>query len=196
MKYKAIDTAYAGRLFRSRTEARWAVLFDQLGIKWEYELEGYELSDGTRYLPDFWLPEFNQKSGGTFVEVKPVALTPGEMHKAVMLNADTGHPVLLAVGTPENRVYDVVWGEMGDGSSKDPTHPGCFQYKYLSEGRNGDEYRMFWYPGFEDKDGRISADDSDEVVVAAFLAAQESRFEFGQSGPKKKAHRTPWRARL
>lgn len=50
---KAIQTKYAGYRFRSRLEARWAVFFDALGIKWEYEPEGFELSCGTRYLPDF-----------------------------------------------------------------------------------------------------------------------------------------------
>lgn len=67
---KAIPTRYKGYNFRSRLEARWAVFFDALGIKWEYEPEGYELSDGTRYLPDFRL---NLPSGlTTWIEVKPI----------------------------------------------------------------------------------------------------------------------------
>lgn len=53
---KAIETIYKGYRFRSRLEARWAVFFDTLGVKWEYEKEGYDL-DGVWYLPDFWLPE-------------------------------------------------------------------------------------------------------------------------------------------
>ena len=53
---KAIETRYKGYLFRSRLEARWAVFFDALGIKWEYEPEGVVLPDGTRYLPDFVAP--------------------------------------------------------------------------------------------------------------------------------------------
>lgn len=53
---KAIETVYDGYKFRSRLEARWAVFFNVLGVKYEYEKEGYDL-DGTYYLPDFWLPE-------------------------------------------------------------------------------------------------------------------------------------------
>lgn len=34
---KAIETSYKGYRFRSRTEARWAVFFDALGVRWEYE---------------------------------------------------------------------------------------------------------------------------------------------------------------
>ena len=67
---KAIETKYAGCRFRSRTEARWAVVFDRLGYKWQYEPEGFEGvgwgdEPRIRYLPDFYLPEF-----GTWVEVK------------------------------------------------------------------------------------------------------------------------------
>jgi hypothetical protein len=63
----AIETKYGGALFRSRHEARWAVFFDHLGLRWDYEPEryGFATTRGT-YLPDFYLPEI-----GLFVEVKP-----------------------------------------------------------------------------------------------------------------------------
>lgn len=64
----AIETTYAGCRFRSRLEARWAVFFDKLGIKWLYEPQGYVLGNGDRYLPDFWLPD-----EAMWVEVKGVA---------------------------------------------------------------------------------------------------------------------------
>lgn len=68
----AIETRYKGCRFRSRLEARWAVFFDALDIKWQYEPQGFEIKtaweeDKTKwlYLPDFYLPDF-----GTWVEVK------------------------------------------------------------------------------------------------------------------------------
>lgn len=64
---RPIQTVYNGYRFRSRLEARWAVFFDAMGIRYEYEPEGFELSNGKRYLPDFYLPDIN---GGTYVEVK------------------------------------------------------------------------------------------------------------------------------
>ena len=64
---KAIETHYKGFRFRSRLEARWAVFFDAMGIKYLYEPEGYRLSDGTCYLPDFYLPMADQ-----YFEVKGV----------------------------------------------------------------------------------------------------------------------------
>ncbi len=43
---KAIQTTYDGVLFRSRTEARWALFFNRLNIPWFYEYEGFELPSG------------------------------------------------------------------------------------------------------------------------------------------------------
>lgn len=69
---KAIETEYKGYRFRSRLEARWAVFFDTLEIKWEYEKEGYTLADGTNYLPDFWIPLDDDipEEYGHFIEIK------------------------------------------------------------------------------------------------------------------------------
>lgn len=66
---KAIETNYAGCRFRSRLEARWAVFFNKLGYSWNYEPQGYVVSDRydkqKPYLPDFWLPSLQ-----LWVEVK------------------------------------------------------------------------------------------------------------------------------
>ena len=56
---KPIETVYNGYRFRSRLEARWAVFFDTAGIQYEYEHEGFELENGTRYLPDFYFPSYD-----------------------------------------------------------------------------------------------------------------------------------------
>jgi len=63
---KAIETRYKGYRFRSRLEARWAVFFDAIGTKWEYEVEGFDLGEHGWYLPDFWLPDSK-----CYFEVKP-----------------------------------------------------------------------------------------------------------------------------
>lgn len=63
-RIQAIETSYKGYRFRSRLEARWAVFFDALDIKWQYEVQGYE-KGGYCYLPDFYLP-----ASQLWVEVK------------------------------------------------------------------------------------------------------------------------------
>ena len=74
---KAIETCYNGYRFRSRLEARWAVFFDMAGILYQYEPEGFELKDGTYYLPDFYLPWFN-----AYVEIKPKGIADETLKKA------------------------------------------------------------------------------------------------------------------
>lgn len=63
MSHDAIPTVYRGVQFRSRLEARWACVFDQLRWRWSYEpidLEGY--------IPDFVI---KAKNCDVLVEVKP-----------------------------------------------------------------------------------------------------------------------------
>lgn len=92
---KVIETPYHGVLFRSRTEARWAIFFDALGIKWIYEPEAYSLPSGN-YLPDFFLPEHN-----LFVEIKGSTPTKEEEIKCSQLAKATSFEVLLCPGQPE-----------------------------------------------------------------------------------------------
>lgn len=100
MKIKAIETVYKGYRFRSRLEARWALYFDELGIEFEYELEGYEVA-GTRYLPDFWLPEVD-----TYVEVKPanhhITVSNLEALKVVAFSDSIAKPIIVTCGDPGN----------------------------------------------------------------------------------------------
>lgn len=92
---KALPTTYAGIEFRSRLEARWALFFDELGITWAYEPEGFELPSGN-YLPDFWLPGVN---GGCWFEVKGQNPTPREQNLAIELSFAThGRQVFIAHG--------------------------------------------------------------------------------------------------
>lgn len=102
--HKAIETTYKGYKMRSRLEARWAVFFDALGIKWEYEVEGFELPAG-RYLPDFWLPQVSM-----WAEIKPIVLSRGEFIKCEQLARITGHSVLMFVGVPASVAYPAITG--------------------------------------------------------------------------------------
>jgi hypothetical protein len=81
---KAIETPYAGHLFRSRLEARWAVFFDHLGLEWVYEKEGFDLGTEGWYLPDFWLPQVSLRGreSGVWIEVKAVDPKDDEKYQA------------------------------------------------------------------------------------------------------------------
>lgn len=101
MTFRAIPTIYRGVQFRSRSEARWAVFFDELHVAWEYEPRGYEF-DGVRYLPDFWLPGVlsRGKLGGVFFEVKGDEPTRHEILKAAGLSYGSMRPVVIASAGP------------------------------------------------------------------------------------------------
>ena len=60
---------YGGVSYKATLEARWAVFFDSLGIKYEYEPVYDEVEIGGRvafYKPDFYLSELD-----IFIEIKP-----------------------------------------------------------------------------------------------------------------------------
>lgn len=83
---KAIETKYKGYRFRSRLEARWAVFFDALGIKWEYETDGYDLGEAGWYLPDFIVttPDGDQ----VIYEIKPSNVLSDAKFEAFKLKVD------------------------------------------------------------------------------------------------------------
>lgn len=109
MQIAPIPTCWQGYHFRSRLEARWAVFFTFLEIEFHYEPEGVQLSDGVRYLPDFFLPVIKH-----WAEVKPVAFTPEERRKAELLVKESGCPCLFLVGPPDFRFYDLIELDAGD----------------------------------------------------------------------------------
>lgn len=98
--FTVIPTKYRGRFYRSRLEARWAVFFDVLNLKFEYELEGVELADGTRYLPDFYLPQVKW-----WVEIKPTVSAFGKQQKPYLFTKYTAQPILMLHGSPAFTSY-------------------------------------------------------------------------------------------
>lgn len=170
---KAIETRYNGYKFRSRLEARWAVFFDELGIKYEYEPEGYTLEDGTKYLPDFLIfvrhRSYEDEWDPVFVEVKGV-LGPNDLHKVEMLSKV--HPVLLLGSMPaDDDEYMRVWRETG-----------CFHsFVYM----DGDDYPACFciHKGVQ----WLAGPDHDQwddgaAMNRALLKARYARFEHGECG--------------
>jgi hypothetical protein len=93
---RAIQTFYDGFRFRSRTEARFAVMWKALGWRYQYEMDGFVLEQGP-FLPDFYLTDCE-----VFVEVK--GLLPSEREIGLCASLADAHDctVFLAVGQPEH----------------------------------------------------------------------------------------------
>ncbi|MCL5104962.1 MAG: hypothetical protein M1133_12730 [Armatimonadetes bacterium] len=182
---RAIETEYNGYKFRSRLEARWAVFFDTLDVPYEYEPEGFELGNGIRYLPDFWLPDQQ-----CWVEIKRGLPMKQEKLKASALAAASGNPVFVFFGpikapdidSPRNWALD---------------SPATYAIKFYLDGRYSAPFIWCQCPAC----GRLSIEhlgqmgsrcclDEDEDGLAsdqlreAYLSARQARFEFGEQGTR------------
>ena len=199
---KAIETHYNGYRFRSRLEARWAVFFDALGVSYEYEPEGFELDDGTWYLPDFRVKcygtrgECDSEPFDLYIEVKG-HMTEEDAHKIRMFSGTTGlydrdHeedyyrsivPTLIVGSIPNiSNVYDVTNSFIiGNYNRMD----GIEIYPCNYETIDGDHFGA--YPSVTD-DGRFFLMSSNEIygnlekVVKAYKTAKKARFEHGKKG--------------
>lgn len=187
--FKAIETYYRGYRFRSRLEARWAVFFDALGVRWAYETEGFELGD-VRYLPDFWLPDHR-----AWVEIKPEKPEYNglEWKKANRLLMHQGWPVCFFFGVPEldhggiGLRYDMADSSGGLGYDE----PICW-IRCRSCGRFnislGDDRHTIVNDAWESwHDSPCCADPKkwdyfDLLLSDAVRSARSARFEFGENG--------------
>lgn len=89
---------YKGYQMRSQLEGRIARRLDEFDIKWEYEPQGYKMSDGTCYLPDFYLPE-----EGIWIEGKGV-MTEEDAHKCDMFVKENDKRELLLIVSPDGNI--------------------------------------------------------------------------------------------
>ena len=175
---RSIETEYAGRRFRSRLEARWAVFLDVCHADWEYEPQGYVLDDGTRYLPDFQVRgvRFRRADGmdvtDIAIEVKGV-MDPASEAKVKAYAEE--RPILVLGGLPHGPNYaaNLSYGLEGDGAVALLEPSG----------------RRFVVPGVDD-DGRFALFDAGWPALAyleskptrdAYAKAAMARFEFGQT---------------
>lgn len=175
---KPIETKYNGFRFRSRLEARWAIFFDMIGLKYEYEVEGFEMN-GIRYLPDFYIPSLDR-----WFEIKAKPLSEYEMKKCeeFCFNKDNENiKFSVLVGSPEAVKIDAFAGIMEYvwkwPSEKYPENVRFLAPEELSE----KEYYSRFIRGLW-----VVPDVTEEELATAAVAAREARFEFGERPVTKK----------
>lgn len=159
---KAIETRYKGYRFRSRLEARWAVFFDRLGLRWEYEPEGYELPSG-RYLPDFFIrSDVDGVPRIDFVEIKGAAsnaLDVALAHELAKHLSCCGH---ILQGDPVVLCAQSFYPHFPHGEA-------------LPADVRAVAFMAWTWTGF-------SREFSEEEIASALVAARSARFEHGESG--------------
>lgn len=190
--FRPIPTEYNGYRFRSRLEARWAVFFDAIGLRYEYEPEGYETYDGIKYLPDFYLPDL-----GVYFEVKRASV--GEEEKKKILQkieefAYNRHSLIICFGDPVNDDLYFYGNESDDGGggefnikvtiSESPYNDGYYVFAH----NNGRERTFFTSPDFQDTvpggttEGKYKYQNLvTKKIIDARFKARKARFEYGET---------------
>jgi hypothetical protein len=104
----AIRTDYHGQQFRSKLEAKWAMVLDELQVVWEYEPEARYTQHGG-YLPDFYLPRMK---GGLWLEIKPYdAFEKGEDPRWPEFAMQRDQPLVVAYGLSDPYQLPDAYGE-------------------------------------------------------------------------------------
>jgi hypothetical protein len=176
---KAIETRYNNHVFRSRTEARWAVFFDHAGIKYEYEKQGFVL-DGTPYLPDFWLPEAKM-----WLEVKGDEILPEERKLCEALAKETGFRCALAKGAPKRDGGIYLYNPERDPDAPDPDE---MEYFFCDDRRDEGVYWLsssfstFVVIGHDKTTPHERWPLVHTATASGYEAAASARFEHGESG--------------
>lgn len=193
---KPIETCYNGYKFRSRLEARWAVFFDALGVKYEYEPQGFDLGNGLKYLPDFRVKCYGcrgdyelEKPFDLYIEVK------GKMVESdkVKIQAFTDE-YISTDGCTEIRNPVLIVGDIPPvGGSSDSSEVNAYNkmdgidiYPFNYETIDGDYFAA--YPAahgnkfylWGDDSSYINDDDVDRVE-RAYDIARKARFEHGET---------------
>lgn len=188
MNIKPIETIYNGYRFRSRAEARWAVFFDACKIQYMYEPEGLRLSDGTLYLPDFYLLESK-----TYFEVKGI-MNEVDMHKIEQLQKDLKVSVAIGYADMTFQASDN-WSYPNEPSYEISKHkddsyiiecPECKKIFFMASTGiytcqccgyyDGDS--IFGVSNCGDQKGIFR----DKMFIDAFNKAKQARFEHGEHG--------------
>ena len=190
MTIKPIETFWMGYRFRSRLEARWAVFFETLGLRWEYEKEGFVLPrSGQKYLPDFYI------RGLGFFEIKPLPddfiggpIWPpeGSPESEFFLEEGRGGILYGIPGIVEDIEYDASCPYVGSIVSDGPYFfcecPDCGVIGFEFDGRSA---RVNHAPGCKAFLGDKGYNTNSPRLAKAVAKARSARFEFGESGGAK-----------
>ena len=162
---KAIETLCRGYRFRSRLEARWSVIFDALGLRWDYEPEGFTTAAG-RYLPDFYVHDWGQ-----WVEIKGQQPDRHELDRFFAFAQE--HPIAMFRGLPGDSSEDSNGGSAwaADGAVVISPGAGCL---WIDE-----EGALAWAPSQPSQQANLFV--SGPRARAALAAAKGARFEFGEA---------------
>ena len=192
---KPLETLYNGYRFRSRLEARWAVFFDALGVKYEYEPQGFDLGNGMYYLPDFKVKCYGCRGNyeletpfDLYIEVKGT-MTGTDMKKIKAFADEYDDNGCIGIRNPILIVGDIPSaGESHDSCEVKAYEPmdGFDICPFNYETVDGDYFAA--YPAARGNKFYLWGDDSNYIndedidrVEKAYDLARKARFEHGET---------------
>lgn len=123
-------------VYRSRTEARWGLMFERLGIEFVYEPKCFSTKFGY-YLPDFYLTKEN-----LWIEVKPNLMSGpkcAEVDKLGDVVSQTSKNGIVLCGFPKLSEYR---SDDGKTSGKEPDN--CNGFILKPNGQVSGRYSINW----------------------------------------------------
>lgn len=195
MPIQAIETLYKGYRCRSRLEARWLYFLDLIGMRYEYEPQGF-CADGIWYLPDIYIPAYH-----TFIGVKNESVYEDEDLRAearrkieAICGACLEYAGVIVYGDPLTsrcESYCFLSSEMCSGTDWVPVF-----FEYIRDDKasgagicyNGEVLMRTYagtmmYEGFEDisTSNYAYVPDLKDLMLRAKLRARGARFEHGEN---------------
>jgi hypothetical protein len=204
MERRGLPASYNGTLYRSHLEARWAIFFDKLDVKANYEPQGFDLGDGILYLPDFAIPG---AFGTIWAEVKPqwdidmegvekwrrfaaVRPSPEKSRAALLVGPPSAEaPAHIVIGGDET-IFGWPDGTRGVGSGdplKGPWEDGEYAWRPCVGGYHFDLAYAYEsnYMVLDDGCPKYAGGDGHQRIEGAVSAALSHRF--GKFSPGKAA---------
>lgn len=139
----AIRTVYRGVQYRSRLEARYAAMFDYLGLEHHYEQATFRIalpdSRAVQYTPDFWLPSLD-----AYFEIKPDEAHDEERQRCIQL-ARYGHRIVLMYGVPGSPFLSERGGR---------TYQNAHNMQLVTWNRDSEQQQLAWH--VDDITNRVS----------------------------------------
>lgn len=168
---RIIRTRWHGCQFRSKLEAKWAIVFELMGLEWSYEPEGFMVGN-VWYEPDFLVAGFDGRGEGwSFIEVK-----------GNMKDPDRRKIRAISKFFPVYVVGDIPWSDpLDDQFDKWSDESEFHSFEYIDGdyfgaaiGVNKDGYpELFGY------DSNYTRDCNKHTTTLCFEAARYAQFDHG-----------------
>lgn len=182
-KIKPIETWYNGYKFRSRLEARWAVFFDAMGWRYQYEPEGFVLPSGAWYLPDFYLPDFD-----CWFEIKGQYPTLDERSVADQLSESFNYYILY--GPCAEGEHGAYWRDVDPSENTLMDYDGPMTFAACRRCEHGvwmvlEDSGAFPLLACPTTCPCDKFPTTSRQIQQAYISAKSARFEHGESGAAK-----------